>query len=84
MNEEIKQCREKRSENIAKYVEKARENLRKLWDTCKFSDAQRDSFKAFYVQKYTDDLLTRHDLEIERVQEYYNKNKYAIDHFAYY
>ncbi|XP_043273448.1 protein regulator of cytokinesis 1-like [Venturia canescens] len=75
LEEEIKLCKQKRSENIAKYVKKVREELKSLWDKCKFGEDQRKRFKPYYIDLYDEDLLTIHDAEVERLREYYNKNK---------
>lgn len=80
MNEEIKRCKQQRMENIAKYVEKVRDQLQDLWDKCRYGNAQRKEFKPFYVQSYTEDLLALHDLEVERLRKFYNANKYVIEY----
>ena len=72
---EVERCKEKRKQNIAKYVSQVRSELVKLWDLCKFSDEQRRQFNYFYCQTYTEDLLTLHELEIKRLQEFYEANK---------
>ncbi|XP_012286860.1 protein regulator of cytokinesis 1 isoform X2 [Orussus abietinus] len=75
LNNEIKRCKEKRKENIAKYVGKMRTRLEELWDQCKFSETQRREFYHMYSQTYTDDLLSLHELEVERLQNFYESNK---------
>ncbi|XP_043597870.1 protein regulator of cytokinesis 1-like isoform X1 [Bombus pyrosoma] len=72
---ELDRCKEKRKQNIAKYVSQVRSELVKLWDICKFSEQQRKEFIYFYSHTYTEDLLTLHELEVKRIQEFYNSNK---------
>ncbi|XP_017787723.1 PREDICTED: protein regulator of cytokinesis 1-like [Habropoda laboriosa] len=72
---ELDKCKEKRKQNIAKYVAQVRSELVKLWDLCKFSEGQRKQFIHFNSHTYTEDLLTLHDLEVKRVQEFYETNK---------
>ncbi|XP_076231286.1 protein regulator of cytokinesis 1 [Calliopsis andreniformis] len=72
---ELERCKEKRRQNISKYVSQVRSELTKLWDMCKFSKEQRRKFNYFSCQTYTEDLLTLHELEVKRLQEYYEANK---------
>lgn len=76
-NAEIKRCKDKRCENIGKYILKVREELELLWDLCQFSESQR-SFLPFYSQTYTEDLLTLHELEAEKLRKFYKSNKYVF------
>ncbi|XP_076620472.1 protein regulator of cytokinesis 1-like [Colletes latitarsis] len=72
---ELARCKEKRKQNIAKYVSQVRTELANLWDLCKFSEEQREQFHYFHCQTYTEDLLTLHELEVKRVQEFYKNFK---------
>lgn len=76
---EIKRCKEKRKENIFKYVTQIRFELMKLWDLCKFCDAERNSFAPFYSNTFTEDLLILHELEVERLRKFYNENRTIFD-----
>lgn len=75
LDTEIKRCKEKRKKNIAVHVEKLRNELRDLWDKCKYCDAEKDTFAPFYSNTFTEDLLTLHELEIERLSKFYNENR---------
>ncbi|KAI4474416.1 hypothetical protein M0802_015614 [Mischocyttarus mexicanus] len=72
INGEINRCKERA--HIAKYVNKVRAELVKLWDLCKYGESQRKKFTAFYSRTYTKDLLTLHELEVEKVRKYYETN----------
>lgn len=72
---ELERCKEKRRENVAKYVSQVRSELVKLWDLCKFSEEQRRRFVHFNSHTYTDDLLTLHELELKRMQDFYEAGK---------
>lgn len=63
-----------RMENIAKFVKKVREELVHWWDICKFSQAQRDTFRTFNCTTFTEDTLTLHEIELERVKKFYDDN----------
>lgn len=75
LNIELERCKEKRKQNIARYVSQVRSELVKLWDLCKFSEQQRRQFIHFNSHTYTEDLLTLHELEVKRIQEFYETNK---------
>ncbi|XP_017888273.1 protein regulator of cytokinesis 1-like [Ceratina calcarata] len=76
---ELDRCKEKRRENVAKYVSQVRSELVKLWDLCKFSEEQRRRFVHFHSHTYTDDLLTLHELELKRMQDFYEASKPIFD-----
>lgn len=78
---ELERCKEKRKQNIAKYVSQVRSELTKLWDLCKFSEPERKKFIHFTSHTYTEDLLTLHELEVKRVQEFYDSNKAIFELF---
>lgn len=75
LSTELERCKEKRKQNIARYVSQVRSELVKLWDLCKFSEQQRRQFIHFNSHTYTEDLLTLHELEVKRIQEFYETNK---------
>lgn len=77
INEEIKRCKEKA--HIAKCVGQIRAELTKLWNLCKYSESQRKKFTAFYSRIYTEDLLTLHELEVDKVQKFYDTNRSIFD-----
>ncbi|XP_015187288.1 PREDICTED: protein regulator of cytokinesis 1-like [Polistes dominula] len=73
INAEIGRCKERA--HIAKYVNKVRTELVSMWDLCKYGESQRKKFTAFYSRTYTNDLLTLHELEVDKVRKYYETNK---------
>ncbi|KAK2580422.1 hypothetical protein KPH14_006172 [Odynerus spinipes] len=73
INAEIERCKEKA--RIAKYVAEARAELANLWDLCKYSESQRKKFTAFHSRIYTEDLLTLHKLEVDKVRKFYDTNR---------
>ncbi|XP_003702698.1 protein regulator of cytokinesis 1-like [Megachile rotundata] len=75
LTSELERCKEKRRQNIAKYVAQVRSELTRLWDLCKFSEEQKKQFVHYNSHTYTEDLLTLHELEVKRVQEFYEANK---------
>ncbi|KYN07299.1 PREDICTED: protein regulator of cytokinesis 1-like [Cyphomyrmex costatus] len=76
---EIKRCKEKRKENILKYVTQIRYDLLNLWDLCKYCETERNTFAPFFSNTFTEDLLTLHELEVERLRKFYNDNRTIFD-----
>lgn len=74
LNAELKRCKEKRKENISKYVSRIRSELLELWSVCKYSEKQRNDFVPFHSNIFTEDLLTLHELEAEKLRKFYNEN----------
>lgn len=72
---EIKRCKEKRKENIFNYVTQIRYELLNLWDLCKYCEAERHAFAPFHSNTFTEDLLTLHELEVDRLRKFYNDNR---------
>lgn len=72
---ELERCKEKRKQNIGQCISQVRSELVKLWDLCKFGEAQKAKFKYFHCQTYTEDLLSLHEFEVKRLQEFYAANK---------
>ncbi|KAK2575525.1 hypothetical protein KPH14_011245 [Odynerus spinipes] len=77
INAEIERCKEKA--HIAKSVTEIRAELMNLWNLCKYSEFQRKRFTAFYSRIYTEDLLTLHKLEVDKVRKFYDTNRSIFD-----
>ncbi|XP_063983095.1 protein regulator of cytokinesis 1-like [Diachasmimorpha longicaudata] len=84
LNKEIKKCKEIRMKNMEKYVEKIRADIRDLWDTCKFGEKQRNAFKPYKYQNYSEDVLTLHELELEELKRFYQQNEKIFQLFNQY
>ncbi|XP_015121879.1 protein regulator of cytokinesis 1 [Diachasma alloeum] len=84
LNKEIKKCKEIRMKNIGKYVEKIREDIRELWDACKFGEEQRSAFKAYHYQNYSEEVLKLHELELEELKRFYQRNEKILELFNQY
>lgn len=79
LNAEIRRCKEKKKENIQKYVMQLRFQLVNLWDLCKYCEADRNLFAAFHSNTFTEDLLTLHEIELEKSQKFYNDNRVIFE-----
>lgn len=72
---EINRCQEKKKENIQRFVDKLRNELVTWWDKCQFPAEQRSEFIYFESDCYTEDLLSLHELQIEKVKSFYDKHR---------
>ncbi|KAF2903144.1 hypothetical protein ILUMI_03046 [Ignelater luminosus] len=74
LKKELERCETLRRSNIEVFVKDSRKKLVELWDKCQFTDTQRD-FEFFHGDLYTEDLLTLHDIEIQKLERYYSENE---------
>ena len=72
---EVSRCEIKKKENISKIVEKIREVLVEEWDRCLISKDEREKFRPFNINCFTEDLCDLHELEIKRLKKFYNDNE---------
>ncbi|CAD6226692.1 GSCOCG00005866001-RA-CDS [Cotesia congregata] len=79
LQKEIKRMQELRLENISKFIVKLREDLQHWWEVCKLSQEERDEFRFFNSQIYTEDMLKIHEIELERLRHHYEENKKIFD-----
>ncbi|CAG9771733.1 unnamed protein product [Ceutorhynchus assimilis] len=76
---DVKRCEELRKANIKKFVDKLRDQLQTIWTTGHCSDADKKTFRYFYDDFYTEDLLDLHELEIQKWKKYYEDNGKLLD-----
>lgn len=75
LKQEIARCQEKKKANIKLFVQKLRQDLEAWWNKCRISPEQRTTFIYFNSDCYTEDLLTLHELEIDRLKKHYEDNR---------
>ncbi|KAM9311904.1 protein regulator of cytokinesis 1 [Gastrophryne carolinensis] len=75
LQNELDRLHELKLQNIKNVIEVIREELKSFWDKCFYSNEQRLAFAPFYDEDYSEDLLTLHDAEINRMKEYYEVHK---------
>lgn len=61
--------------NMAKFVQATREELSKIWDSCFYGGQQRREFAPAFCDDYTDDLLSAHESELDRMRGFYKDNE---------
>ena len=54
---EIAECEKLKFENMRKFIDGIRNELKSWWSKCYFSKEQRDQFKGFYEGKVKTDLV---------------------------
>ncbi|MBN3319283.1 PRC1 regulator, partial [Atractosteus spatula] len=76
---ELEHLEELKKANLEEVIKKIRVELAEYWDKCRFSSDQRDSFKYFYDDNFTEELLMKHDEELLQVKMYYEKCKPLLE-----
>ncbi|KAI4454854.1 biotinidase-related [Holotrichia oblita] len=76
--QEVKRCDRLKKANIEKFIKTMREELMQYWDKCHFSSTDRESFEYFHDNLYTEDLLTFHEIEVDKMRAYYQKHKETL------
>ena len=72
---ETERLHEMKKENMAKFVQATRDELSKIWDSCFYGDEQRKEFAPAFSDDYTDDLLSAHESELDRMRGFYKDNE---------
>ena len=67
--EEIKKA------NIEQFIVNLRNELNEIWDKCFYSENQKNQFKAFHSIDFTEELLEKHEAELDRMKDYLELNK---------
>ena len=61
-------------ENMSKFIQSTREELHKIWDCCFYGVEQRREFAPAFSEDFSDDLLSAHESELDRMQGFYRDN----------
>lgn len=72
---ETKRLHKMKKENMAKFVQATRDELSKIWDNCFYGDEQRKEFAPAFSDDYTDDMLSAHESELDRMRGFYKDNE---------
>ena len=60
---------------MAKFIQITRDELSKIWDKCYYGDGQRREFAPAFSDDYTDDMLSAHESELDRMRGFYQDNQ---------
>ena len=55
--------------NIKQVIEATRNELVEWWDKCYFSQQQREAFKPFFSDDFSEELLEQHDTEVQHMKQ---------------
>uniref|UniRef100_A0A1B6EG14 Protein regulator of cytokinesis 1 n=1 Tax=Clastoptera arizonana TaxID=38151 RepID=A0A1B6EG14_9HEMI len=72
LSSEVNECRQIQKRFLKEVIQEMRNELDVLWEKCYFSQFERDCFSAYKTDVFSDDVLTLHEFEVEKLQQYYN------------
>ncbi|XP_054468118.1 protein regulator of cytokinesis 1b isoform X2 [Anoplopoma fimbria] len=76
---EVQRLEELKLLNIHNVTDAIRSEIAVFWEKCFFSIDQRQSFSPYFSEDFTEDLLSLHDAEIQRLKEHYEDHKELFD-----
>ncbi|KAK7176107.1 hypothetical protein R3I93_000383 [Phoxinus phoxinus] len=72
---EVQRLEELKLKNMQNVTEAIRKEIAVLWDKCFYSADQRQAFVPYYVDDFSEELLSLHDAENVRLKRYYEDHK---------
>jgi protein regulator of cytokinesis 1 len=79
LKDEIKRCEELKRQNIKRFVEEIQQELKYWWDKCLVGEEERMQFRPHSSECFTEDLLELHELEVQKLQTYYEQNSVIFE-----
>jgi len=64
-----------KTERIGQFIHATRMELVDYWDKCHYSQEERDKFDPFYADEFTEELLEKHEAEVEAIKTYFVENE---------
>nr|XP_022902466.1 protein regulator of cytokinesis 1-like isoform X1 [Onthophagus taurus] len=71
---ELIRCNTLKKENMQKIVENLRNELSTLWEKCHKTNSEREEFTYYRTKTYTEELISYHTIEIDKLKNYYQNN----------
>ncbi|GCC33812.1 protein regulator of cytokinesis 1b isoform X2 [Chiloscyllium punctatum] len=68
-----------KQQNMKNVIESVRRELATHWEKCFFSSAQQQEFAPYYDEDYTEELLQLHNLELNRLKDYYQTHQQLFE-----
>jgi protein regulator of cytokinesis 1 len=65
-------------QHLEVFVVKIRQELKTWWDNCYYGAAQRQQFKPFYSDDFSEALLDQHERELDKIKKHYNENSHLF------
>ncbi len=69
-----KELDELKSQHLEEFIEKVRKELKSWWDLCYYGAGQREQFEPYHSTDYSEELLEKHEFELDRIKSHYNHN----------
>ncbi|EJT99586.1 hypothetical protein DACRYDRAFT_117795 [Dacryopinax primogenitus] len=66
---ELERMEALKREKMSLFITNAREEISTLWEAMMYGEDERERFAPFYDDDHTEELLVRHETEIERLRE---------------
>ncbi|XP_053498113.1 protein regulator of cytokinesis 1a isoform X3 [Ictalurus furcatus] len=75
LHTEVERLEELKMKNIQGVIESIRAEIEILWEKCFYSPDQRRAFTAFSSDELTEELLTMHEQEEQRLKQHYEQHR---------
>ncbi|CAB4070303.1 PRC1 [Lepeophtheirus salmonis] len=62
-------------QHMERFIVSSRKELREWWNKCFYNEKQQSLFSPFYSTIYSEELLSEHEEEIEKIKTYYYNNE---------
>jgi len=72
---EVDRLEELKKANIEQFIINLRNELNDIWDRCFYSDNQKNAFQALHSIDFSEELLEKHEAELDRMKEYEELNR---------
>ncbi|KAF3833042.1 hypothetical protein F7725_026707, partial [Dissostichus mawsoni] len=76
---EVQRLEELKMLNISNVTEAIRSEIAVFWEKCFFSTDQRQDFTPYFSEIFTEELLSLHDAEIQRLKQHYEEHQELFD-----
>ncbi|XP_049459002.1 protein regulator of cytokinesis 1b isoform X1 [Epinephelus fuscoguttatus] len=76
---EIQRLEELKLLNVRNVTDALRSEIAVFWEKCFFSTDQRHAFSPYFSEAFTEELLSLHDAEIQRLKQHYEDHKELFD-----
>ncbi|KAK9511266.1 hypothetical protein O3M35_005853 [Rhynocoris fuscipes] len=79
LKSELERCEVIKRANIEPVIKSVRLEIQEMWDKLTYTQEQRMSFIAYISDSFSDELLTLHELELQKLQAYYEENRHIYE-----
>ncbi|KAK4295404.1 hypothetical protein Pmani_032038 [Petrolisthes manimaculis] len=75
LQEEWQRLDDLKRENLSSLINQQRRQLEAMWEKCYIGEDDIQSFQSCFYDDYTEESLEAHDIEVQRLQSYYEEWK---------